>query len=335
MTDVPSPLRGTAGPEHTGRTCPYCRFPLKEGAAIVACGACGAAHHGDCWDDNRGCAVVACAGGPPAPGGVPAPGAAQHAGPAPAMAGHGTPPPPPTPTPAWSPPASGGSGGRNTLLVTAVLVLALAVAGAAVAFVATRKNAPASASTTVVTTVHEGAVPDTSTEVATTETTSETTTDPADTVDPAPVDSDTIPAGLTRSEMREDIRTLLLDHHQDLVDGDYQDAWDLMTARKQRQKERDPGYGQWVEDQKTLARYLDPSGIDVKVQSVDRATGVARVMVTGMAWSRPSASCSSWSGLTWVRWEQGAWRYDPGYSTTPQRTREWKHRFSELLGGSC
>jgi hypothetical protein len=31
---------------------------------MVQCGHCNSAHHADCWDDNRGCAVVACAGGP-------------------------------------------------------------------------------------------------------------------------------------------------------------------------------------------------------------------------------------------------------------------------------
>jgi hypothetical protein len=324
MTDAPTPRRGPAGSEHTGRTCPYCRFPLKEGAAMVTCGVCDAAHHGDCWDDNGGCAVVACVGGPMTPGSAPPP---TPIAPAPAAP---TPPPPP-PVPAWSPPASGGSGGRNALLVVAVLVLALAVAGAAVAFVATRKDPPASASVTTVTTVQQTAVSETPTDTTTTD----TTTDTVEPEEPTTVDSDTIPTGLTRSEMREDIRTMLLEHHQDLVNGDFRGAWDLMTARKQRQKERDPGYGQWVEGQKTLARYLDPSGLDVQVEDVDRTTGVVRVMVTGMAWNKPSASCSSWSGLTWVRWEQGAWRYDPGYSTTPQRTRQWKSRFSELLGGSC
>jgi hypothetical protein len=309
---------------------------------MVACGACGAAHHGDCWDDNRGCAVVACTGGPSAQDEAPPPTAPRPAATPATTTAHAAPPPPPAPTPPWSPPASGSAGGRNALLVAAVLVLALAVAGAAVAFVATRKTEPNAASAAAVTTVHEtvapeGTVPDDGI-------TTDTATDPVETAETTPApdppddnddDDDKIPSGLTRSEMREDIRTMLLEHHQDLVDGDFAAAWDLMTARKQRQKERDPGYSEWVEGQRTLARYLDPSGIDVHVESVDHATGVARVMVTGMAWNKPSARCSSWSGLTWVRWEQGRWRYDPGYSTTPQRTREWKHRFSELLGGSC
>ena len=58
-------------------------------------------------------------------------------------------------------------------------------------------------------------------------------------------------------------------------------------------------------------------------------------MVTGMRWLKPNARCSQWSGLTWMKYESGDWLYDPGYSTTPERTAEWESRYSELLGGQC
>ena len=51
-------------PEAAGRTCPYCRVALEEGASVVFCTSCGAVHHDDCWDENDGCAVALCAGGP-------------------------------------------------------------------------------------------------------------------------------------------------------------------------------------------------------------------------------------------------------------------------------
>ncbi len=57
------PQRTVAGAELAGRSCPYCRFPLKEGGEVCVCGECRAAHHADCWADNGGCAVVSCAGG--------------------------------------------------------------------------------------------------------------------------------------------------------------------------------------------------------------------------------------------------------------------------------
>jgi hypothetical protein len=48
----------TAG--DAGRVCPYCRFPLKQGASAERCNACGALHHDDCWRDGGGCAVLGC-----------------------------------------------------------------------------------------------------------------------------------------------------------------------------------------------------------------------------------------------------------------------------------
>jgi len=52
------PLGGTA--EAAGGVCPYCRFPLKEGASAVRCEACGTLHHEECWEEGGGCAVLGC-----------------------------------------------------------------------------------------------------------------------------------------------------------------------------------------------------------------------------------------------------------------------------------
>lgn len=43
-----------------GRTCPYCRFLIKEEARAERCDACSAVHHADCWEDGDGCAVLGC-----------------------------------------------------------------------------------------------------------------------------------------------------------------------------------------------------------------------------------------------------------------------------------
>jgi hypothetical protein len=48
-------------PKEVGRTCPFCRFPLKEGLEAYRCDTCGALHHADCWQEGRGCAVFGCA----------------------------------------------------------------------------------------------------------------------------------------------------------------------------------------------------------------------------------------------------------------------------------
>lgn len=136
--------------------------------------------------------------------------------------------------------------------------------------------------------------------------------------------------------MAGEITTLITDHHQAIVDADYSAAWDLLTSRKQNKYENEPGgYDAWVSNQRTLGRYLTASGAEVEVRDYNAVTQVAEIYVSGMAWSSPDSSCSEWSGVTWVRWEDGAWKYDPGYSTTPQRTREWKPRYDQLLGGRC
>lgn len=46
--------------EHLGKTCPYCRFPLKVNEQMVICPACRVAHHTDCWQENGGCTTYAC-----------------------------------------------------------------------------------------------------------------------------------------------------------------------------------------------------------------------------------------------------------------------------------
>src|SRR5215218_3116379 len=98
MTTPPQPPQsGTVVSADTGRACPYCRFPLKEGIPMTRCGVCSAPHHADCWGDNGGCAVVACAGGP-------ARGASQADAPTVAVPAAATAAAPaaPSPTPAYA-----------------------------------------------------------------------------------------------------------------------------------------------------------------------------------------------------------------------------------------
>lgn len=165
-------------------------------------------------------------------------------------------------------------------------------------------------------------------------TTSQPASTPTTTAPQPTVDSSLVPDG-PPSQFENDIRNLLLDFHQALVDRDYRAAWRLLSARKRSKVLREDGYPKWRSAQASLSPYLDPSGVEVTVKDVNRQTGVALVDVSGMGWSGPHARCSEWSGLTWVKYEGGQWRYDPGYSTTPQRERDWKKRFHELLGASC
>lgn len=139
----------------------------------------------------------------------------------------------------------------------------------------------------------------------------------------------------SQAQMQESIQHLLYVWHEDVVNGEYHPAWNLLTERKRQQDLEKEGYATWQTNQSTLRPYLNPSGISVSVVSTEPSTGEATVDVTGMTWDKPGARCSEWSGITWVLYEKGSWFYDPGYSTTPQREAEWKSRYSELLGGSC
>lgn len=139
----------------------------------------------------------------------------------------------------------------------------------------------------------------------------------------------------SNEQTQASIQHLLYTWHEDVVQGEYGAAWSLLSEGKRQQTEEKEGYSAWEKNQLTLKPYLNPAGIKVSIVSTEPSAGEATVDVTGMTWDKPGASCSEWSGITWVVYEKGNWYYDPGYSTTPQREAEWKSRYRELLGGSC
>jgi len=62
-TAAPTTARTGAQPasaEYVGKTCPYCRFPIKPGEEIVVCPACKVPHHAECWQENNGCTTYGC-----------------------------------------------------------------------------------------------------------------------------------------------------------------------------------------------------------------------------------------------------------------------------------
>jgi Prokaryotic RING finger family 1 len=143
--------RVVAGEEHVGRTCPYCRFPLKQGGEVVLCGFCRSAHHADCWSDNAGCAIVGCAGGPEAQTRTDDPTVVMPApwGQAPALTGSGFqpgPPPPPGAPPPWPAPAGRSYWQRNKELVAALGALVLALGAVGIAVIVTSGNSNAAPS---------------------------------------------------------------------------------------------------------------------------------------------------------------------------------------------
>jgi len=49
-------------PSEKGKTCPYCQFPIRNGADIMVCPGCKLTHHRECWQENGGCTTFACKG---------------------------------------------------------------------------------------------------------------------------------------------------------------------------------------------------------------------------------------------------------------------------------
>jgi hypothetical protein len=129
--------------------------------------------------------------------------------------------------------------------------------------------------------------------------------------------------------MDAEIRSMLYEWHTDIGAGRESEAWNLLTNRKRAQIRAEDGQSAWWKAQSDFGSKLAVSGLDVDIDVLE-GDGVVRVMVSGMVWN----GCE-WKGLTWVRYEGGQWHYDPGYSVTPEREREWKPRVGELLGSSC
>lgn len=134
-----------ASSEIAGISCPYCRFPIKEGGDITACPACRSVHHTDCWDDNLGCAITGCANGPTiGADGTQQPTEAIAAQPTVLRAGSAR-----LPTPSPPPPRPAGRNrNRDALLVVAVIVIL--ILGGAVAFLVGHDSGHAATTTEVV-----------------------------------------------------------------------------------------------------------------------------------------------------------------------------------------
>lgn len=128
----------TAIATDVGKPCPYCRFPLKEGAPVHKCESCGSVHHAECWADGGGCAVFGCAGAgtAPAPTATQAPGTSAYAAPAAfqtAPQRHVAYAPPSSPPPPYQQPVKSSGMSRWTIALATVVALAGIAVGVTVA----------------------------------------------------------------------------------------------------------------------------------------------------------------------------------------------------------
>jgi predicted RNA-binding Zn-ribbon protein involved in translation (DUF1610 family) len=238
-------------------------------------------------------------------------------------------PPPPPPPAAPVPPAAARGSRSKAPFVIGALVLLLG-AGAAVAIVASRSS-DASSPTTTVNQVGTPAPEAGYEEEEPGGEMIETEEEPVEAE--GEVSSSGFPE-VSRTQMNEEIASLLQGYHEDVVEKDFQGAWALLSPRKRQQYLEEYGYREWATAQASLSLYLRPDELEADVVSLEDE-GVARVDVTGMSWSKPGAPCSEWAGLTWAKYEGDEWTYDPGYSTTPARRATWRPRSARLLGGNC
>jgi double zinc ribbon protein len=223
-----------------------------------------------------------------------------------------TPPPPPPPPP---PERERRGSWRTPILIAGVILLLGAGAAAAIVLTGAKdEETPATVAAKETAPAEEESEPGAAEEPA----------------DSGPAEFP--PVG--RPEMEEEIEGLLRAFHVEISKRNFQGAWALLSARKRRKFLAEEGFEEWKDHQTGLSTYLTPAGLRARIDALEDG-GVARVMVTGMGWGDSGASCSEWSGLTWVKYEDGVWAYDPGYSTTPARRREWEPRKEELLGELC
>jgi hypothetical protein len=296
-----------AGPEDSGRACPYCRFAMKPGTPVVDCAACSATHHSDCWGDNGGCAILGCPNAPVTgaspPGGAPAP-----------------PPTPPAPQPqpqqwiappqgpvAAPPPPLPDDSRSSTILAVAVIVLALVIAGAAAAIVVKSRSQPQAG--------------------------------PTDTAQPPPPpDAPPPPPAATAAATREQkIQDVLRRYYGAVSTGDFQRAWSLLSPTYKSWKEAgNGGYPKWQDQEhRNEVRLRGANGLIVSERSFARGSGVATIFVSGMRFIEPDGSVCSYEGITWARRLPEGWLYDQGYRQNAVRSARWRPRRTETLGYRC
>ena len=295
--------------DEAGRTCPYCRFPLKAQGLVVMCDACATIHHADCWQENSGCAVLGCSaapGGQPSgqsqdgDSGQPATGASQSSD-----------------VPAKQQAAPVRSNRRNALLFGALALIA--ATGVAVAFALSRSSSRGETTKTVVVVRSVGKA---------------ATADAAASVAPRTPSTATDAQAQPGHSRRALITGLLGRYYQAVSHAEFASAWRLLSPSYKAWKANHGGYGKWLTSEQRNQSHLNPDGIRVRVVAYDPATGVATVYVSGMTYTTAQGDCP-YRGYTWARQFGSRWYYDQGYLQNAERAAQWRPRSQETLGVPC
>jgi hypothetical protein len=124
--------------------------------------------------------------------------------------------------------------------------------------------------------------------------------------------------------------------------------WNLLSEKKRNQKQEEDRTGEedlsaFISNQFELGEYLSsPEYAVVRVLDVNRRTGAVEIYVGNLGYVGSCTSSAAdpsdlWSGITWVRFENGSWGYEPGFSSTEQRRSRWENAGDQykLLGLGC
>ena len=306
---------GPATSEIVGRTCPYCRFRLEQGASVITCPACEAVHHDDCWNENGGCAVALCAGGPSradasqqegqAEGYPHSPDAAPPQAPpqpmpvvvtpdpseAPTLKSDRLPPPPPSPPPGPPPPQGGGASRAAWVPLIAVLIVLLGGAGAT-AIVLAGQNQGSSDTAGISTTESEEFEEDEFEEELEEE--EEFEQEEEEFEEPEPT-----PSQLAQGQVQH----ALTAHFNRLASGNYESAYYDLTASE---GDAAGGESSWVAAQEEDE--LESFYLTVETSLADAHT--AQATIVEFETHAAATGCNLWSGYWEMRKIYGDWLID-------------------------
>lgn len=285
-----------AGPELTGKVCPYCRFPLKEGAGIETCSACGAIHHAECWQDNAGCSVTGCVNGPSNTTATHFVPSAAGAGAAAAMSAGSAPPtqfaaPPPPPWPGQPKPPSPGPQKRfpTAALVAGVIAVALVGAGAAVAISSSSKKSSPSTITVKERTIEKAA--------QATPTVTRTAQAPTHTSAPAPAPTPTS-SGPSDAEREGHAVEAVDSYWGDIEDHDFSAAY-AIEEPSAGSSESEWVHSEEEEGVESVSYSFEPGGLDGNEATVDVGSLRTEARKTG---------CFTWTGDYGLTDYSGTWK---------------------------
>lgn len=291
-----SPPSGAhASAEMTGRSCPYCRFPLKQGAPITECTTCHTVHHAECWEENGGCSITGCTGGPTLATQVHAP-----APPVPTAAGTPASAPAPQASPAASPQIR--APGQMPIALAAALAAVVAILGAAAALALSSGGGgrPSASTPAPVATQTTQATLSASGETAAT-TSGDTQTQATETnyaqTEAVSSQGATQSATPSNESQTESPLGAVNEHWHDIQSGNYQGAWADETPSLRGDE------SSWVHGQEAAGI----ESIDYRFKEASRSGSSATVDIEELRTVSRQNGCQSWTGTYGLTEEGGSW----------------------------